>query len=97
VSVTTTSVSGILSMLSAGLLTTIVPMRTSGRVPKPIFGLKPIFRTGRAHLDLVPARVTAASPHELHVSDVRRYRTDRSASDQASQRALLLKALHYVD
>jgi len=55
VSVSTTSVSSILSSLSAGLFTTIVPTSESSRGPKPIFGPqatlgpKPIFGSHAVH------------------------------------------------
>jgi hypothetical protein len=103
VSVFTTSVSGILSTLSAGLLTTIVSTRSSDRGPKPIFGPqailapKPIFGTGRAHLDLVGAHATtSASPRDRRSSDVSGYRTDLPASFHALLPAPLHKAYHLV-
>jgi hypothetical protein len=78
VSASTTSVSSILSSLSAGLFTTIVPREESGRAPEP-------FGTGFAHFALVSACATTPStpclPHERHTSDVSGYRTDLPASD----------------
>jgi hypothetical protein len=109
VSVSTTSVSSILSSLSAALFTTIVPTSESSRGPKPIFG------AGCAHLELVPVHAAfSAFPHERHMSDLSGYRTDLSTSFQAPisfhaptwfhasasfhalRKALLHKALHLV-
>ena len=77
VSASTTSVSSILSSLSAGLFTTIVPREESGRAPEP-------FGTGFAHFALVSAHATTPStpclPRERHTSDVSGYRTDPSIS-----------------
>jgi len=93
VSASTTSVSSILSSLSAGLFTTIVPREESGRAPEP-------FGTGVAHLALVSAHATTPStpclPRERHTSDVSGYRTDLPASGAFSASASLAVFDHTV-
>jgi len=93
VSVSTTSVSSILSSLSAGLFTTIVTREESGRAPEP-------FGTGFAQFAPVSAHATTPStpcpPRERHTSDVSGYRTDLPASDASSASASLTVFDHAV-